>query len=232
MFKNVASQKITLFAFDVTTGLPKTGDAANLTFYVSKDDGSVTALTDTSASEIDNTNAKGMYTCDLTQGETNANKLVFSGKSSTSNIVVVPVTVYTRPPNFSTLVIDSSGLADANTVKVGPSGSGTAQTARDLGASVLLSPGTGTGQVSLSSGLVRLSSTAIADILTTQMTEAYNSDGAAPTLAQALFFIMQILSERSISSTTMTIKKLDGTTTAFTLTLNDATNPTALTRAT
>ncbi len=31
------------------------------------------------------------------------------------------------------IVIDSAGLADANTVKVGPTGSGTAQTARDLG---------------------------------------------------------------------------------------------------
>jgi hypothetical protein len=32
-----------------------------------------------------------------------------------------------------TLVVDAAGLADANAVKVGPSGSGTAQTARDLG---------------------------------------------------------------------------------------------------
>ncbi len=55
-----------------------------------------------------------------------------------------------------TLVVDASGLADANTVKLGPTGSGTAQTARDIGASVLLSNGTGTGQVSLSSGLVAI----------------------------------------------------------------------------
>ena len=58
-----------------------------------------------------------------------------------------------------TLVVDAAGLADANTVKVGPSGSGTAQTARDIGASVLLSSGTGAGQISLSSGLVSLSGT-------------------------------------------------------------------------
>lgn len=53
-----------------------------------------------------------------------------------------------------TLVVDAAGLADANMVKAGPTGSGTAQTARDLGTSVLLSSGTGTGQVSLSSGTV------------------------------------------------------------------------------
>lgn len=54
-----------------------------------------------------------------------------------------------------TLVVDSAGLADANTVKVGPTGSGTAQTARDLGASVLLSSGTGTGQLDFTSGIVK-----------------------------------------------------------------------------
>ncbi len=54
-----------------------------------------------------------------------------------------------------TLVVDSSGLGDANTVKLGPSGSGTAQTARDLGASVLISSGTGTGQLSVASGVVK-----------------------------------------------------------------------------
>lgn len=60
-----------------------------------------------------------------------------------------------------TLVVDAAGLADANTVKIGPSGSGTAQTARDVGASVLLSSGTGTGQVVLTSGKVDLSSASL-----------------------------------------------------------------------
>lgn len=44
-----------------------------------------------------------------------------------------------RPATASrTLVVDAAGLADANMVKCGPTGSGTAQTARDLGASVLV----------------------------------------------------------------------------------------------
>jgi hypothetical protein len=109
MFKNVASQKVTLFVFDLSNGQPKTGDAANLTFYVSKDDGAATALGDTSAAELDSTNAKGLYTCDLTQAETNADKLVFSGKSSTASVYVVPVTVYTRPPNFTATAITVAG---------------------------------------------------------------------------------------------------------------------------
>lgn len=72
---------------------------------------------------------------------------------------------------------------------------------------------------------------AIAALWTTALTESYNADGAAPTPAQALFVIMQMLTEMSISGTAMTIKKLDGTTTAFTLTL-DAATPTSVTRAT
>jgi hypothetical protein len=58
-----------------------------------------------------------------------------------------------------TLVVDASGLADANAVKLGPTGSGTAQTARDLGASVLLSTGTGTGQLDFTSGVVKANAT-------------------------------------------------------------------------
>ena len=71
-----------------------------------------------------------------------------------------------------------------------------------------------------------------AAILTTAITESYNTDGSAPTVAQALCFIMQMLAEKSVSGTTVTVKKLDGATTAFTLTLNDASTPTSITRAT
>lgn len=111
MQKNVASQKLIVFVFDSTTNLPKTGDAANLTAYVSKDYGSVTVLGDTSATEMDSTNAKGYYLFDLTQGETNADTLLFSCKSSTANMVAVgsPATVFTTAPNFSLLSINASG---------------------------------------------------------------------------------------------------------------------------
>lgn len=69
-------------------------------------------------------------------------------------------------------------------------------------------------------------------ILTTQMTESYAADGDAPTIAQALMLIQQALTEFSTSGTTVTLKKLDGSTAAGTLTLSDATNPTSITRAT
>ncbi len=109
MFKNVASQKITVYAVDASTGLPKAGDAANITVYVSKDDGTVTVLGDTSATEADATNAKGDYLFDLTQAETNADKLRFTGKSGTANVVIVPQTIYTLPANFTALGISAGG---------------------------------------------------------------------------------------------------------------------------
>lgn len=69
-------------------------------------------------------------------------------------------------------------------------------------------------------------------VLTTQMTEAYASDGTAPTAAEALFLLISACTEFSISGTTITCKKLDGSTTAATYTLDDATTPTSRTRAT
>lgn len=74
--------------------------------------------------------------------------------------------------------------------------------------------------------------TALAGVLlTTAGTEAYRADGAAPTLMQALCEILAHLGEASISGTTKTIKRLDGVTTAATFTLNDASTPTSITRA-
>jgi len=141
MFKNVAG-KFYVLAVDVSTNLPKSGDAANITAYVMKDDGAVTALADTSATEVDATKAKGLYAFDGTQAETNADCLRISGKSSTANVVVIgyPPTIYTRPTTGwlapatagRTLVVDADGLADANMVKIGASGAGVAAAASRL----------------------------------------------------------------------------------------------------
>ncbi len=66
---------------------------------------------------------------------------------------------------------------------------------------------------------------------TTTLTESYAADGAAGTPAQILYMIQQAVTEFAISGTTKTIKKLDGTTTAATETLDDDTSPTSITRA-
>lgn len=75
--------------------------------------------------------------------------------------------------------------------------------------------------------------TAIADALRArQLTEGYAADGVAPTLEQAVFMIMQGVLEFGIVGVTKTTRKMDKSTTAYTHTLNDATSPTNVTRAT
>jgi hypothetical protein len=68
-------------------------------------------------------------------------------------------------------------------------------------------------------------------IATTAMTEAYSTDGGTVTLAQGIYELLARDQEISISGTTMTVKKRDGSTTAYTLTLNDADAPTSVTRS-
>lgn len=67
---------------------------------------------------------------------------------------------------------------------------------------------------------------------TYQLLDSVPADGTRPTIAQALYIISQFLTERAVSGTTMTVKKVDGSTALMTFTLNDAANPTSITRAT
>ena len=70
------------------------------------------------------------------------------------------------------------------------------------------------------------------DVLTTALTESYATDGATATLTQLMYMIWSFLAEKNISGTTLTAKKLDGSTTSMTFTLDSATVPTTITRAT
>lgn len=67
---------------------------------------------------------------------------------------------------------------------------------------------------------------------TTVQTESYATDGATASVAQLLYMILSIVSEFAISGTTITSKKLDGSTTAMTHTVDSDTSPTSRTRAT
>ena len=75
-----------------------------------------------------------------------------------------------------------------------------------------------------------MESGAVTQILTTGMTESYAANGATFSLAQAMYAMHQMLMDFSISGTAITVEQLDGTT-AFTVTLDDATNPTSANRA-
>ena len=69
------------------------------------------------------------------------------------------------------------------------------------------------------------------DALTTALTEGYRSHGATGSAAQLLYEILAATTNFSIASTTKTAKKIDGSTTAKTYTLNSATTPTSVVHA-
>jgi len=72
----------------------------------------------------------------------------------------------------------------------------------------------------------------VVDVLRTDaIPDSVSADGAQPTIAQAIYMIAQYLTERSISGTTLTVNKPDGTSALMTFTLNSDTAPTAQTRA-
>lgn len=109
IYKNTASQKLAVFAYTASTGAAKTGDAAQITSYVSIDWAAAGAVTDTNPTEMDSTNMPGWYVFDLTQAETNGEVLVFAPKSSTSGVVLDQVQVFTQ----ATATPTAAAVADA-----------------------------------------------------------------------------------------------------------------------
>lgn len=89
-----------------------------------------------------------------------------------------------------------------------------------------------TGAVGSVTGAVGSVTAAVTVDGTSPMTEAYAAQGAALTLSKALYGINQMLSQKAISSTTVTVKKRDGSTTAKTFTLDSSSAPTSITEAT
>ncbi len=132
MLKNVASS-IILTEYDYTTGALKSGDAANITGYVSIDGGATTVLGTPTPTEQSSTNDKGGYKFTLAASETNGDTLRFSAKSSTANAQLVAITLTTTVDrgaplvgSYPTLGILESGTAAAI--------SGTTLTLRGAGA--------------------------------------------------------------------------------------------------
>lgn len=89
-----------------------------------------------------------------------------------------------------------------------------------------------TGLGGMSSTMKSQINTEVDTAFTTQMADSVPADGTISTREQALYALLQIITEFAISGTTMTVKKVDGSTTLMTFTLDDGTSPTSLTRAT
>lgn len=69
------------------------------------------------------------------------------------------------------------------------------------------------------------------DALNTILADSIPADGTLPTLRQAIYMLTQFMLEREVSGTTVTVKKADGSTSLFTLSLDDGTSPTTITRS-
>ncbi len=108
MFKNVGSQKVAVFAWDAAAGAAKTGDAANITGQISIDGAATAATDDTNPTELDATDAPGVYLFDTTQAETNGDLIILQAASSTADIEFRPVIIYTQTVMRGT---DSAALA-------------------------------------------------------------------------------------------------------------------------
>lgn len=92
--------------------------------------------------------------------------------------------------------------------------------------------GAKTGNVALSAQEKLDVNAEVDGAFTTQIADSIPADGVIATREQGIYMILQVLTEFAISGTTLTVKKVDGSTTLMTLTLGDDTNPTSLTRAT
>lgn len=78
-------------AYNTSTGAYTTGDALNHTLKLVKD--GTEASPTNSPSEVDSTNTPGAYKLTLTAAETQFGTVWLGGKSSTSNVIIIPITV-------------------------------------------------------------------------------------------------------------------------------------------
>jgi hypothetical protein len=148
----------------------------------------------------------------------------------------------TFPANFSALAITAGGAVTAGTVsdKTGYSlvaGYDLAKTAAQAGDAMTLTAAYNAAKTASQAGdamaLTGGERTTLAGVVnTTAIVESYRANGAAPTLAQFMSEVLAHLGEAAIVGTTKTVNKMDHATAAATFTLDSATTPTSITRAT
>lgn len=139
-----------------------------------------TANTNIRIKAVDNTNMIGVYEVQIHADWVNTTNTCQSLTIflTATGVAALPIQIplvaddaqVAKPTNSQLLSIDSNGRIDV--IKV----AGTTQTARDLGASVLLSSGTGAGQLDFTSGVVKAN---LAQILGTAITETAGQIAAA-----------------------------------------------------
>lgn len=239
MSEYVGSWKIDdLLTFTVTTHRVDTGaatDADSVPTYRVYEDETGTPILTGSMALLDSANTAGFYSEQITLSAANGFE---KGKSYNIYIAATVNTVVGATEKCFQVEaeVDAntvSGTVAAVTTVTTVTNLTNAPTNGDFTAAMKTSLSAATPAVTVSDKTgFSLSNGGVDALYTRALTESYGADGAAPTVAQALFEILQRLTEFAIVGTTITVKKLDGSTSAFTLTLDDATTPTSSTRAT
>lgn len=67
--------------------------------------------------------------------------------------------------------------------------------------------------------------------LTATVADSVPADGTRPSVSSGIYMLVQFMLERAVSGTSVSVRKPDGSTALFALTLNDATTPTTITRS-
>lgn len=211
MRKNTASQYVAFQMNSATDGSAVT--AGTPTVYYTIDGGAQGTGAGTATHE-----GNGQWSYAPTQAETNGDHVAFTMVLASA----ISQTVNVWPVSFDPTDAVRMGLTALPNANADAAG----------GLPISDAGGLNLDGLATAASIAALNDITVNQILTTQMTESYAADGVAPTLAQALFLIQQALTEFAWSGTTLTIKKLDGATTAATGTADSATVPTSLTRAT
>jgi len=177
LIKATANQHVYFYAIDLTTGLPKTG-LSDIAVKIKKQ--SIGAFSGTgvnvnagasNAIEIDGTNLKGWYYQILDATDTNCDYLIYSGVSATSNVAVTggSVNLSAVTPDVNVAQVNGSTTSAAGLAAMGLFVHGTCQGGSSttlqleggaasstnsiyVGQSIVLTGGTGAGQVRVITG--------------------------------------------------------------------------------
>ena len=111
--RNVA-MTVTFVAWDTSANTGKIDDQSNITVKWIKD-GTVETLDTNTVTQVDSTNCPGIYKVSISAAEANCNIGTLAGKSTTANIVILPVSIqFERLPDAAPASNGGLPTVDAN----------------------------------------------------------------------------------------------------------------------
>ena len=203
------------------------------------------AHSDNTAIEIDATDQPGLYRVDWPDAAfaTGVREVILTVKYTGVQTESLRVELATTATDIRSAVGLSSANLDtqlaaivADTAEIGTAGAGLTAVTTKLPAALVsgrIDASVGamaTGTVTAAAVAADAVTEIAAGVLSSQLTEAYAANGVAPTLTQALLAVHQMLMDFSIAGTSVTVKQLNNSSTAFVVTLDNGVTPTATSR--